>query len=207
MSNLRKEEIVNAVTHGIGAALAIVGLVMLIIIAATKGTAWHVVSFTIFGSTTVLLYLASTMYHSVSGERLKTLFRKFDHMAIYLLIAGTYTPFCLMVLHGYMRWTILGAVWGLALLGVVFKIFYTGKKELLSTLLYLGIGWIAVLAMKPLYTFMSTTGFILLIAGGLSYTLGTYFYTHHKIKYNHGIWHILVMAGTTFHYFAVLTIV
>jgi len=201
-----KEEIVNAVTHGIGAALAIAGLIMLIIMATTEGTAWHVVGFTIFGSTMVLLYLVSTLYHSVSTLHLKRLFRKLDHMAIYLLIAGTYTPFCLVVLHGYFRWLILGTVWGLAIFGIIFKIFYTGKKELLSTILYLAIGWMGVLAMKSLYHLMPLQGFIWLLLGGVLYTIGTYFYTHHKIKYNHGIWHLFVLAGTAFHYFAVISV-
>lgn len=201
-----KEELVNAITHAIGAVMALAGLVMLIIMAASEGTAWHVVGFTIFGSTMVLLYLASTLYHSVSASHLKSVFRKLDHMAIYLLIAGTYTPFCLVVLHGYFRWLIFGIVWGLAIFGIIFKLFYTGKKELLSTILYLAIGWMGVLVMKSLYHLMSLQGFIWLLLGGVLYTIGTYFYTHHKIKYNHGIWHLFVLAGSSFHYFAVVSV-
>lgn len=201
-----REEVVNAITHGIGAGLAVAGLVTLIIVAATRGTAVHVFSFSTFGSTMIILYLASTFYHAFRKEKLKTLFRKLDHMAIYLLIAGTYTPFCLTVLEGTLRWVVLTAIWSLAASGIVFKLFYTGKKELLSTILYLAMGWLAIVVIKPLYTLMSTDGFVLLMSGGACYTFGTWFYSRDRIRYNHGIWHVFVLAGTTLHFFSVLSL-
>lgn len=202
----KKEEIVNAVTHGLGTCLAIAGLVILVVMASMKGTMWHIISFSIFGSMMVILYLVSTIYHSLTHEKLKKLFRKFDHMAIYLLIAGTYTPYCLTLLEGSMKWIILGIVWGCTLLGIIFKAFFTGKKELFSTLMYLAMGWLAVAIVKPLYALMSIEGFIYLAAGGFFYTAGTYFYSREKIKYNHGIWHLFVISGTVFHFFSVLTL-
>ncbi|WP_040496465.1 PAQR family membrane homeostasis protein TrhA [Fulvivirga imtechensis] len=202
----QKEEVINAVTHGIGTCLAMAGLVILIILAVSKGTTWHVVSFSVFGATMVLLYLVSTLYHSFTSEKLKNLFRKFDHMAIFLLIAGTYTPFCLSLPTGLLRWIILGTVWGCTLLGIILKVFFTGKKDLLSTILYLALGWLAIIVMKPLYDYMSLEGFSFLIAGGIFYTLGTIFYVKHQIRYNHGIWHLFVLSGTTFHFFSILTL-
>lgn len=199
-----KEEIANAITHGVGALMAIAGLVLLIVFAAIKGTAWHVVSFTIFGVTMVILYLASTLYHSLTHEKAKILFRKFDHMAIYLLIAGTYTPYCLVVLRGWIGWTFFGIIWGCTILGIVLKAFFTGKNEKLSTVLYVIMGWVGILAAKPLYEAMPSTSFILLIVGGIFYTLGTFFFTKDNIRYFHGIWHICVLAGTTAHFFSVL---
>lgn len=202
----RREEIGNAVTHGIGTGLSVAGLVILIVFASLEGSVWHVISFAIFGAMMVLLYLASTIYHSIRERNLKKLFKKLDHMAIFLLIAGTYTPYCLTVLTGYWRWATLGIVWGGALLGVIFKIFYTGKKETLSTILYILLGWIALVVIHPLYEAMSIEGFILLIGGGLLYTAGTLFYIKEKLAYNHMIWHLFVMSGTTLHFFSVLTL-
>ena len=149
-----KDEITNAITHGVGALLAIAGLVLLVVFSAIKGNAWHIVSFSIFGATMVLLYLASTLYHSLTHEKAKFLFRKFDHMSIYLLIAGTYTPFCLVALNGWIGWTFFGIIWGCAILGIVLKAFHTGKNEKLSTFLYVIMGWVGILAAKPLYDAM-----------------------------------------------------
>ena len=137
---IKREEFANALTHGLGTLLAIAGLVILTVFSALRGDAWHIVSFSVFGVTLVILYLASTLYHSFTREKLKILFRKFDHMAIYLLIAGTYTPFCLTVLNNWIGWTLFGVVWGSAILGIIVKAFYTGKKELLSTILYVVMG-------------------------------------------------------------------
>lgn len=202
--NTIKEEIANAITHGVGALMAIAGLVLLIVFAAIKGTAWHVVSFSIFGATMVILYLASTLYHSLTHEKAKFLFRKFDHMAIYLLIAGTYTPYCLVVLKGWVGWTFLGVVWGCAILGIVLKAFFTGKNEKLSTALYVIMGWVGILAAKPLYEAMPSFSFVLLLTGGVFYTLGTLFFIKDNVRYFHGIWHVCVLAGTTAHFFSVL---
>jgi hemolysin III len=201
-----KDELVNAITHGVGALLAIAALVLLVVFAALFGTAWHVVSFSIFGSSLVILYLSSTLYHSFTGTGIKFLFRKFDHMAIFVLIAGTYTPFCLAVLNGWIGWTIFAIVWTCAVLGIIFKALFTGKEELLSTILYIMMGWVILLAIKPLYNAVSSTTFSLLLLGGISYTVGTYFFVNEKIRYNHGIWHVFVLGGSAFHFFSVLSL-
>lgn len=202
----KREEIANAITHGLGALMAIAAFIILTVFSALKGNTWHVVSFSIFGATLVTLYLASTLYHSLSNEKVKVLFRKFDHMSIYLLIAGTYTPFCLTVLNNWIGWTLFGIVWGCALLGIVLKAFFTGKKEQLSTLLYVLMGWVALIAIKPLFDSVTLTTFILLMTGGVFYTAGTYFFVKDRIKYFHSIWHLFVLAGSTFHFFAVLNL-
>ncbi len=202
----KKEEIMNAITHGVGAVLSIAALVILIVMSAIKGTPWHVVSFTIYGITLLILYTESTLYHSLPGKKVKRLFRKFDHMSIYILIAGTYTPFCLTILRGYIGWTIFGIVWGSTILGIVLKAFFVGKKEILSTLLYIVMGWLIIIAIKPMYLSMTFKGFIFLVAGGLAYTFGAFFFIKDNIKYNHGIWHLFVMAGSVFHFFSVLSL-
>jgi len=200
------EEIAAAITHGIGAALAIAALVILIVFAAIDGNVWHVVSFTIFGSTLVLLYFASTLYHSLTHVGAKHLFHKFDHISIYLLIAGTYTPFCLTALRGWVGWTVFGIVWTCAILGAVVKAISVGKKVKLSTILYVAMGWVIVLAIKTLYNSMPHFGFMLLVAGGVSYTLGTIFFIRDHVKYNHSVWHLFVVGGSVLHFFSVLTL-
>lgn len=202
----KKEEIVNAITHGLGALLAIAALVLLVVFSVVKGTVWHVVSFSIFGGTLVLLYLESTLYHSITNKRAKRLFRKFDHMSIFILIAGTYTPYCLTVLRGTLGWTILGVVWGCTVLGIVMKAFFTGKKDLISTALYIAMGWVIIIAIKPLYNKMDFLGFLFLVLGGVLYTAGTIFYSKDKINYNHGIWHLFVLGGSILHFFSVLSL-
>ncbi|PRR79694.1 hemolysin-III related [Clostridium liquoris] len=202
----KKEEIINAITHGIGAGLSIAALVILIVFSALKGTVWHVVSFSIYGATLVILYLESTLYHSITNGKVKKLFRKFDHMSIFLLIAGTYTPFCLTILRGKLGWTIFGIVWGCTVLGVILKAFYTGKKELVSTILYIVMGWLIIIAIKPLYLSMTFKGFMFLLIGGVLYTAGTYFFSKDEIPYNHGIWHLFVMAGSICHFFSVMSL-
>ena len=202
----KKEEIINAITHGIGAGLSIAALVILIVFSALKGTVWHVVSFSIYGATLVILYLESTLYHSITNGKVKKLFRKFDHMSIFLLIAGTYTPFCLTILRGKLGWTIFGIVWGCTVLGVILKAFYTGKKELVSTILYIVMGWLIIIAIKPLYLSMTFKGFMFLVIGGVLYTAGTYFFSKDEIPYNHGIWHLFVMAGSICHFFSVMSL-
>lgn len=201
------EEVANSVTHGIGAVLAIAALVILVVFAALRGTVWHIVSFSIFGATLTLLYFASTLYHSLTHRGAKALFHKFDHIAIYLLIAGTYTPFCLTVLRGWVGWTVLGVVWTCAILGTIVKSISTGKKVKISTLLYVLMGWVILAAIVPLYQAMTTAGFALLLAGGLSYTVGTIFYLRDHVKYNHSIWHLFVIGGSLLHFFSVLTLV
>lgn len=201
-----REEIANAITHGLGAALAIAGLVLLVVKAAQLGTAWHVTSFAIFGSCLVILYLASTLYHALIHPRVKHTFRKLDHMSIYLLIAGTYTPFCLTLLNGWIGWTVFGLMWGCASLGIVFKAAYTGRAQIVSTVLYLIMGWAVLFFIKPVYSGMPTSGFVWLILGGLSYSVGVVFFLLEKVKYSHSIWHLFVLGGSIFHFFSVLSL-
>jgi hemolysin III len=200
----KREEIVNAVTHGIGAGLAIAALAVLIIFAAIEGTAAHVVGFTVYGITMVTLYLASTLYHGLTSASTKQLFRKFDHMSIFLLIAGSYTPFCLAALPGWVGWTILGIVWSCAIAGIILKAFHTGMHEGASTFLYILMGWLIIPAIKPLYNSISFQTFLFLILGGIFYTAGTFFFLKDKKQYYHSIWHIFVLAGSTFHFFSVM---
>jgi hemolysin III len=202
----KREEVANAITHGIGALLAIAALVVLVVFAALQGSAWHVSSFSIFGSTLVVLYVMSTLYHSLTHLKAKRLFRKFDHMSIFLLIAGTYTPFCLTALNGWLGWTLFGIVWSCAVGGIVHKAFYTGKAELISTVLYIIMGWIVVFFIKPVYQYMSFEGFSFLLIGGALYTLGAFFFIKDRIPYYHSIWHLFVLGGSIFHVFAVLTL-
>jgi hemolysin III len=200
------EEIANAITHGIGTALAIAALVLLAVFSVMRGTVWHVVSFSIFGATLVILYLESTLYHSITHKEVKRLFRKFDHMAIFLLIAGTYTPFCLTILRGALGWTMFGVVWGSTIAGIVLKAFLTGKKDRLSTALYILMGWLIVIAIKKMYLSMTFSGFLFLVIGGLLYTVGALFYSWDKLKYNHGVWHLFVIGGSVCHFFSVMSL-
>jgi hemolysin III len=200
------EEIANAITHGVGAALAVAALVILIVFSVLYGTVWHVVSFSIFGATLVILYLESTLYHSITNRRAKRLFRKFDHMSIFLLIAGTYTPFCFTVLRGTIGWAIFSIVWGSTIVGIVMKAFFTGKKDNLSTFLYVVMGWLITIAIKTMYLSMTFSGFVLLVAGGVLYTVGALFYSWDKLKFNHGIWHLFVIGGSVCHFFSVMSL-
>jgi len=195
-------ELANAITHGIGVLLASSAFVYLII-NAEKGSKW---TFAVYGVSLVMLYLASTLYHSLIFTRARNLFRKFDHMAIFLLIAGTYTPFCLTALKGWVGWTMLGIVWGFAILGIVLKSLFTGRFEWLSISIYILTGWMVVFAIKPIYESLSVVGFTFLLAGGLAYTIGTFFYVNARIPYHHSIWHLWVLAGSTFHFFSILSL-
>jgi len=198
------EEILNAVTHGVGAFLALIGLGILSAAAYINGGTWHLVSFIIYGLSLVLLYSASTLYHSFTNEKIKDLFKFFDHAAIYVLIAGNYTPFTLIPLHGTMGWTIFSIIWGLAVAGIVFKIFFVKRFKLLSTLCYLFMGWFSVVMIKPLLAALPIEGIYWLVGGGIFYTVGAIFYLAHKIPYNHTIWHLFVMAGSIAHFVVVL---
>jgi hemolysin III len=200
------EEIANAITHGIGALLAVAALVVLIVMAAIHGSVWHIVSFSIFGATLVLLYFASTLYHSLTHAKAKRVFHKFDHISIYLLIAGTYTPFCLTALRSWIGWTVLGVVWSCAILGAVLKAISVGKRIKLSTVLYILMGWVILVAIQPLYKAMPFNGFLFLIAGGISYTIGTIFFIRNQVKYNHSVWHVFVLGGSVLHFFSVLSL-
>lgn len=198
------EEIANVLTHGIGTAFGIAALSILVVKAALYGNVWHVVSMSIYGATLVILYMSSTLYHMYAFTRARQFFKMMDHISIYLLIAGTYTPFTLISLRGGWGWTIFGIVWGIAVAGIVMKVFYTGRFEFLSTLLYLGMGWIIIIAVKPLIEKVETMGLIWLLIGGLSYSLGTIFFRMHKMRYHHFIWHLFVLGGSVSHFFAIL---
>jgi hemolysin III len=195
-------EIFNAVTHGVGAGLAIAALVILIVFSSAESFAGYVV----FGIALTILYLTSTLYHSFTNEKVKTLFRKFDHMAIFILIAGTYTPYCLVTLKNSYGLALLVAIWALAISGIVLKIFLTGKLEWLSLSLYAIMGWLALIMIKSIYDALPHESFILLIAGGIAYTTGILFYSSERWKYNHSIWHLFVLAGSCCHFFSVLTL-
>jgi hemolysin III len=197
------EEKLNAVTHGVGASLAFAGLILLIVSSYFHGSIWHLVSFSIYGSSLVLLYLASTLYHSFTEEKLKYIFKIIDHAAIYLLIAGTYTPFTLVILHGMLGWTIFGIIWGLALLGVVLQIFFVKRFKVLSTICYIAMGWLMLICIKPLVAVLPAMGLFWLIAGGLLYTVGTLFYLYRWFPYNHAVWHLFVLAGSAAHFITV----
>ncbi|NQV16485.1 hemolysin III family protein [bacterium] len=198
------EELANTITHGAGIAFSIAGLVLLVARSAMYGDVWQVVSFSIYGTSLILLYLASTLYHGFQSKRMKEIFRTLDHSAIYLLIAGTYTPFLLVTLRGPWGWSLFGLIWGLALLGISFKIIFGHKYNFVSTLFYLMMGWVVIIAIKPLLDALPLSGFFWLLAGGLAYTFGVIFYTWEKLPFNHAIWHGFVLAGSFFHFFAVL---
>ena len=198
------EEIAHAITHGVGLLLSIAALVTLVVFATSRGDAWHIVSVSIYGATLVLLYTASTFYHALTRPRAKSVFRILDHAAIYLLIAGTYTPFALVNLRGGWGWTLFGLVWGLAALGVVLETTASQRFKILSIILYLGLGWIAAIAVKPLLYSVESRGIVLLVAGGLAYTGGVGFYGWRRLRYHHAVWHMFVLVGSLFHFFAVL---
>lgn len=198
------EEVANAVTHGIGALLSAVGLGVLVTMAALRGGPGEMAALVIYGVTLVLLYLASTFYHSVRHERLKAFFHRCDHACIFLLIAGTYTPFTLLVLGGGWGWGLCITVWALALLGVAFKVVvHPERHNKLSVGFYLGLGWLGVIAMGPIIARMEPTGVALLVAGGLAYTAGVPFYLQKRLRYAHAIWHLFVLAGSAFHFAAI----
>ncbi len=199
------EELANSLSHGLGLALAIAGLPVLIVTSAHTGHAATVVGASIFGATAILLYLISTLYHALPQRQLKEVLQVLDHVAIYLFIASTYTPFTLGVLHGGWGWTLFGLVWTLALAGVVFKVLGGTRFPRVSTLLYLAMGWVILVAIRPLWLHMPAAGLALLIAGGVAYTLGVVFFAlDDRVRYSHFIWHLFVLVGTVFHFFAVL---
>lgn len=198
------EELANSLTHGFGLLLSVTGLVILLLLAVKRGTAWHIVSCAVYGTTLVLLYAASTLYHSVRSLRVKRICKVIDHSAIYLLIAGTYTPFTLVVLRGPWGWSLFGVVWGLALLGILWKIWFVDHFVVVSTTIYLLMGWLAVIAVKPLLAAVPLGGLAWILAGGLAYSLGVVFFGWRRLPYHHAVWHIFVLIGSVCHYVAVL---
>ena len=199
-----REELANSITHGLGSVLSIVAITLLAVFSAFRGNVWHVVSCTIYGATLVLLYTASALYHGIPSPRAKRILKVVDHASIFLLIAGSYTPFLLVTLHGPLGWTYFGMVWGIAAGGIILKLFWTGRSPLLSTLLYLAMGWIVVFAFKPLIHNLAMGGLVLLVAGGLFYSLGTVFYLWKRLPFGHAVWHGFVLAGSGCHFFSVL---
>jgi len=201
----RAEEIANAVTHGVGTVLFAAGAVVLITLASLRGDAWVVVSCSVFAASLVLFYTVSTLYHAFRGPRVKGIFRRLDHAAIFLVIAGSYTPFLLVSLHGTWGWTLFGVVWGLAVLGIVFKSLWTGKLPILSTALYVVMGWCIVVAWRPLTAAVPPAGVAWLIAGGVIYSAGVAFYAlDRRIRWAHPVWHVFVLAASACHFVAVL---
>jgi hemolysin III len=198
------EEMAHAITHGVGLALSVAALVVLVVFASLRGDAWHVVSVSIYGSTLVVLYAASTFYHAIPQSRAKRILRILDHAAIYVLIAGTYMPFTLVNLRGGWGWALFGVVWGLALLGVLLETVARTRLKALSLVLYLGLGWLVAIAVKPLLERVATGGLVLLLLGGLAYSGGVAFYAWRRLPYHHAIWHLWVLAGSVCHFFAVL---
>ena len=197
-------ELANALTHGAGVLAAVAGGAVLIVLAALYGDAWKVVGSAVFSATLVLLYTASTLYHAARRPEVKERLKVFDHCAIYLLIAGTYTPFTLVGLRGGWGWSLFGVVWGLAVAGVVFKLFFTGRFPRVSTAIYIAMGWMVVVAAGPMLDRLPAAALAWLVAGGLAYTAGTAFY-HNRRPYAHAVWHLFVLAGSVCHFAAVLT--
>jgi hemolysin III len=196
-------ERMNSITHLLGVVLAIVGLIFLVVRAALTGDPWKIVSCSIYGGTLVTLYTSSTLYHSIQGAS-KKVFQKFDHSAIYLLIAGSYTPFTLVTLRGAWGWSLFAVVWGLAVIGILQDILFAKRRSILSVIIYLLMGWIAMVAIRPLSRALPGAGMTLLVAGGLFYTIGVVFYAlDKKIVHSHGIWHLFVLAGSACHFFTI----
>ncbi len=196
------EEVANSITHGVGALLSILGLIAMLIVAVSHGTVWTVLGCGIYGVSLVLLYISSTIYHALANNRAKRVFQILDHSAIFVAIAGTYTPFTLVTLHGPWGWTLFGVVWSLAITGVVFKSIWIDRFQILSTVVYVAMGWCVVIAIKPLLVALPWAGFLWLLAGGLAYTAGVAFYAA-RVRYAHMVWHLFVIAGSVCHYCAV----
>ncbi|GKT03893.1 PAQR family membrane homeostasis protein TrhA [Furfurilactobacillus entadae] len=197
-------EVFNAITHGIGFGLAVAGLVILIVQAVHSGSALRVVTFSIYGSILILFYLSSTLFHALVFTRAKHVFQVFDHSAIYLLIAGTYTPYCLLVIQGGRGWTILGVIWAMAIVGIVYKSIWLGRFNIVSTVIYVIMGWMCLFAFPQLYHGLGMTGFWLLVWGGIAFTVGAVIYSFRQVPFGHVIWHLFVMLGSILMYFSVL---
>jgi hemolysin III len=198
-----KEEKLNVITQAIGLVLSIIAFFLLITYANDRGTVWHLTSFAIFGASMIVLYSASTAYHYSKEPALRTKLNILDHAAIYVLIAGTYTPFCLVVLPKKIGWIIFGVSWGLALIGIIFKLFYTGKYDRLSTIAYVLMGWVVIFAIKPLIENLPVKGLLWLLAGGLFYTVGAILYSIKSVRYNHAVFHIFVLLGSFCHFMSI----
>jgi hemolysin III len=197
------EEKTNIISHAIGLILSVIALLLMLVRASQYGNVWHIVSVSIFGVSLITLYAASTFYHSTKDPRRRARLRVIDHATIYTLIAGTYTPFTLVVLHGSVGWMVFGASWAMAITGITLKLFFTGRFNVLSTLMYVFMGWIIVFAITPLIESLSTEGLFWLFAGGVAYTTGAILYSIKKIKFNHAIFHMFVLLGSACHFVSV----
>ncbi|QMU07610.1 hemolysin III family protein [Levilactobacillus suantsaii] len=197
-------EVLNAATHGIGAGLSIAGLVVLLLQAKAEGGGLRMTTFAIYGSILVLFYLASTLFHSLVFTKAKHVFQIFDHCAIYLLIAGTYTPYTLLVIGGGLGWTMFGIIWAMAVLGIIYKAIWLGQHQVLSTVIYVVMGWMCLLGINPLYHGLGPIGFTMLFGGGVAFTVGAILYSFKRIPFGHVIWHLFVMLGTALMYFSIL---
>jgi hemolysin III len=202
-SYLTLDELANTLTHGIGLLLSIAGFVVLLVFAILHGTARHVIACSIYGTTLICLYAASTLYHAEFSPRVKRALKIFDHSAIYLLIAGTYTPFLLLNLRGAWGWSLFGVIWGLAFAGIIFKFWFVDHFPFLSTAIYLAMGWLVIIAAKPILAHVRGATLLWLLAGGLLYSSGVIFYAWKRLPYNHAVWHLFVMAGSACHYVAI----
>jgi hemolysin III len=198
------EELLNSLSHGFGLVISALGAGALITLAALYGDVWQIVSASIFAGSLIMLYAASATYHAARDPRTKRALKIFDHIAIYFLIAGSYTPFLLVNLRGPWGWSLFGVIWGLALFGTVFKLFFAERFKVLSLVLYLLMGWLVVVAVNPLFAELSLKAEIFLVLGGGLYTLGVVFYALERIKFMHGIWHFFVLSGSVMHYFSIL---
>lgn len=201
--DFRNEEVWNTITHGIGAVLSVVAMVLMVVYSVMSDSLTAILSSVIFGFGLISLYTASTLYHAAKNPRRKNILQKVDHLCIYLLIAGTYSPVMLMGLKGSWGWIMFSAIWGLTLLGFVFKFSPLQKNQRLSLILYALMGWFAIFALKPLLESLPNEALLLLGSGGLAYTIGIYFFVNHRIRFNHLIWHLFVLAGSALHFFAI----
>lgn len=202
---IHREEIANAVTHGIGALASAAAGAVLVTLATLSGTRMQQVSAIIFCTSLLLLYTSSTLYHAIPSAAAKRRLKVCDHCAIYMLIAGTYTPFALIGLRGQVGWWLFGVAWGLAAIGVAFKLFFCGRFKLFSTLVYIGMGWMAIFAIQPMLRQIPFSALMWLLAGGVAYTAGTVFYHNEKLRYSHAVWHLFVLAGSACHFVAVIS--
>jgi hemolysin III len=201
---LTLEEVANCATHGVGLALSVAGFIALVVLAWAHGDAWHIVSCGVYGASLVALYLASTLYHGARAPRAKQMLQALDHCGIYLLIAGTYTPFTLVTLRGPWGWTLFGLVWGLALAGILFRVLFGTRYRPLAVASYVLLGWLCVVAVKPILELVPLGALAWIAAGGLTYTMGVFFFAAKRIPHHHAIWHLFVLGGSICHYVAVL---
>ncbi len=202
---VHREEIANAITHGIGALASAAAGAVLVTLATLSGTRLQMISAIVFCVSLLMLYTASTLYHAIPSPAMKRRLKVIDHCAIYMLIAGTYTPFALIGLRGTVGWLLFGAAWGLAALGITFKLFFTGRFKVFSTLVYIGMGWMALFAIQPMLARIPFNSLMWLFAGGVAYTAGTIFYHNERLRYSHAVWHLFVLAGSACHFIAVIS--